>query len=285
MAERATLDANGRRYVELLKKTLSYAFWDDPGLPLSVRAYKRGPVRRALVRGLEAALGRAGLRVLEKVDAGAQREGRKWALHAHSMIGLARMENLQHCVERVLVDGVPGDLVETGVWRGGACIFMRGMLAAFGDAERRVFVADSFAGLPPPDAERFPADAGDRHHAKGFLAVSREEVEANFRAFDLLDEQVVFVPGWFRDTLPALPAERLAVLRLDGDLYQSTFEALEALYPRVSPGGFCIVDDYGLAPCARAVEDYRAREGVTEPLERIDWSGVFWRKKGGPGAG
>lgn len=283
--ETRTLDANGRRYVELLKKTLTYSLWEDPGLPLSVRAYKRGPLRRAATRWLEAALDRAGLRLLEKVDAQAQREGRKWALHAHSMIGLARMENLQRCVERVIVDGVPGDLVETGVWRGGACIFMRGLLAAWDERERRVFVADSFAGLPPPDAERFPADAGDRHHRKDFLAVSQEEVEANFRAFDLLDAQVVFARGWFRDTLPGLATDRIAVLRLDGDLYESTLEALESLYPRLSPGGFCIVDDYALPPCARAVHDYREREGITEPIERIDWSGAFWRRSGAPGPG
>ena len=76
------------------------------------------------------------------------------------------------------------------------------------------------------------------------LAVPEEEVKANFRRYGLLDDQVRFLPGWFKDTLQDAPIDRIAVLRLDGDLYESTIQALDALYPRVSPGGFCIIDDY-----------------------------------------
>ena len=77
------------------------------------------------------------------------------------MIGLRRMDNIQHCVQAVLSDDVPGDLIETGVWRGGACIFMKANLVAGGDTERTVWVADSFQGLPPPNAALYPADTGD----------------------------------------------------------------------------------------------------------------------------
>ncbi|MEM7409481.1 MAG: TylF/MycF/NovP-related O-methyltransferase [Myxococcota bacterium] len=269
---------NRDRYLELLKLALCHALWDEPGLPLATRDYKRGLLRRLAVRGVERAFARLGWRVFERLEPDAGRSGRKWALQAHSMIGVDRMEHLRRCVEQVLAEDVPGDLVETGVWRGGACVFMRGVLAAHGVSDRRVMLADSFAGLPPPDPERYPADAGDRHHQKRFLAVTEAEVEANFRAFDLWDDQVVLVPGWFADTLPRFPSERIAVLRLDGDLYQSTREALEHLYPRLSVGGWCIVDDYGLAPCARAVDDYRREHGIEEPLEKIDWTGVAWRR-------
>jgi O-methyltransferase len=124
-------------------------------------------------------------------------------------------------------------------------------------------------------------DAGDRHHRNEYLKVSRAEVEENFRRYGLLDEQVVFLEGWFADTLPRAPIERLAVFRLDGDMYQSTIEALEALYPRLSPGGSCIVDDYALPGCHRAVDDFRARHGIGEALERIDYTGVHWRKGAG----
>jgi O-methyltransferase len=90
---------------------------------------------------------------------------------------------------------------------------------------------------------------------------------------------VQFLKGWFKDTLPQAPIERLAVARLDGDMYESTMTAIEALYPKVQPGGFVIVDDYGAVPaCKRAIEDYRARFGITEPIETIDWTGVYWRK-------
>jgi O-methyltransferase len=157
---------------------------------------------------------------------------------------------------------------------------MAGILRASGQQGRKVWVADSFAGLPPPDPERFPADAGDTHHTVSALAVSLDDVRATFERYDLLDDNVAFLKGWFSDTLPAAPIERLAVLRLDGDMYGSTWDALEALYPKLSPGGFCIVDDFGVvAGCQRAVLDYRAKHGITEPIEAIDGWGVFWRAK------
>jgi O-methyltransferase len=106
-----------------------------------------------------------------------------------------------------------------------------------------------------------------------------EEVQDNFRKFDLLDDQVVFLKGWFKDTLPGAPIEQLAVLRLDGDMYGSTMEALEVLYPKLSPGGFCVIDDYALPNCRKAIDDYRAQHGIRSPLIRIDWTGHFWRKE------
>jgi hypothetical protein len=160
---------------------------------------------------------------------------------------------------RVIEESVPGDLIETGVWRGGACIYMKGILAARGDQQRKVFVADSFKGLPPPSEDMYPTDANDSHFAVKELAVSRADVEANFRHFGLLDERVIFLEGWFKDTLPSAPIDKLAVLRLDGDMYESTMDALNALYHKVSPAGFVIVSDYILPACAQAVDDFRAR--------------------------
>src|SRR5207247_1758424 len=98
---------------------------------------------------------------------------------AHTMIGLKRLDNLQYCVESAIKDRIPGDLIETGVWRGGAGIFMRAILKAHGDNTRLVWLADSFAGLPPPNAADYPADAGDSHHHEDVLSVSREHVAEN----------------------------------------------------------------------------------------------------------
>lgn len=206
--------------------------------------------------------------------------GRDWPATACTMIGTARMRNLRDLLERALASGVPGDFIETGVWRGGACIYARAILAAYGDETRRVFVADSFRGLPEPDTTAFPADAGDIHSTFEQLAISREQVAENFRRYNLLDDRVVFLEGWFKDTLPAAPIERLAVLRLDGDMYESTIQALEALYDKVSPGGFVIVDDYILGPCASAIEDFRAARGITAPLEPVDGAAVWWQVPG-----
>ncbi len=207
-------------------------------------------------------------------------DGRDWPADGYTMTGLKRMENLRMCVEQVLQDCVPGDLVETGVWRGGATIFMRAILKAYGDMERRVWVADSFAGLPRPDAERYPADAGDTHYEfSAQLAVTLEQVKANFARFDLLDEQVRFLQGWFRDTLPTAPIEKIAVLRLDGDMYEATMDGLIHLYPKLSPGGYLIIDDYGYAgSCRQAVTDYRRLCGIHEEILEIDWTGVYWKR-------
>ena len=153
------------------------------------------------------------------------------------------------------------------------------MLKAYGDESRRVWVADSFEGLPPPDAAQYPADRDDAHWTKDKLAVSLDQVRDNFERYELLDDHVVFLKGWFSDTLPSAPIEALAVLRLDGDMYQSTIEALRALYPKLSKGGYVIVDDYGLPNCRAAVEDYRSEHGISEEIVDIDGSGVYWQRQ------
>jgi O-methyltransferase len=252
-------DARGL-YLELLKRTLTrLATEDEAWLP------EQPPPRRSWPLESERRLA-----------------GRDWPVHADTMIGLRRLDQLQTAVETVLIDEVPGDLLEAGVWRGGAAILMRGVLAAHGDTSRTVWLADSFAGLPTPDAVAFPADAGiDMSAGAGFseLVVPVEKVRANFARYGLLDEQVCFLEGWFRDTLPSAPIKQLAVLRLDGDLYESTWIALESLYPKVSRGGYVIIDDYGAMPvCRQAVDEYRRQERIREPLREIDWTGFYWRR-------
>ncbi len=196
-----------------------------------------------------------------------------------TMIGLKRLDNVRACVEKVLEDGVAGDIIETGVWRGGCAIFMRGILAAHGVKDRNVWLADSFAGLPEPDLRKYPLDSFSDLHNQVGLAVSQRQVEDNFRRYGLLDDQVRFLKGWFKDTLPTLTGHSWSVIRLDGDLYQSTIEALENLYPGLSPGGFCIIDDYGsYEACKQAVADYRAAHGIDEEVLDIDGSGAFWRR-------
>jgi O-methyltransferase len=216
-------------------------------------------------------------------DLGERNEGRDWPQNGLTMVGMKRLENVQACIEDVLAQDVPGDLIETGVWRGGTSIFMRAVLKAHGIDDRRVFVADSFEGLPPPDDEQYPADANTKLHELEFLSVSLETVQDHFRRLGLLDDQVRFVKGWFRDTMPTLTGEQWSVIRLDGDLYESTITVLENLYPNLSAGGYVIVDDYNsLWYCRKAVTDYREAHGITDEIHEIDWTGAYWRK-GDPG--
>ncbi len=203
--------------------------------------------------------------------------GLVWPNYGDTMIGRKRMDNLQYCVETVIQKDVPGDLIETGVWRGGACIFMRAILAAYGVTDRTVFVADSFEGLPPPDPS-YPVDAGDPHHERSQLEIGLETVKQNFSRYGLLDDQVVFLKGWFSDTLPTAPIDEIAVLRLDGDMYGSTMDGLNSLYPKLSIGGFLIIDDYNLKTCRAAISDYREAHGITAEITDIDGSGAYWQK-------
>ena len=268
-------------YLDLLKKTLSYALWPEPPMPFDHHrdVDTKNIFRKYLNPAVNAVLGMTPYRLMvdRKYAEEDRIRGKMWPGYADTMIGLKRLENLQACVETVLQNDVDGDLIETGVWRGGSCIFMRAVLKVHGDTRRKVYAADSFEGLPRPDG-KYPADMGDRHYAHPFLAVSQATVEHNFRKYGLLDDQVVFIKGWFKDTLPTAPIGKLSVLRLDGDLYSSTIDVLNALYPKLSPGGFCIIDDYHLQGCKQAVNDYRTEHGISERMLEIDDSGVFWRK-------
>ena len=212
-------------------------------------------------------------------DSATRLDGRDWPATAETMIGDLRLRNVEDLVRSALRDGIPGDLIETGVWRGGACILMKAVLNVYGDSARRVWLADSFTGLPVPDTARGHdqlVEVDLSVHAE--LAVPVEEVAANFRRYGLLDDRVVFLKGWFKDTLPTAAIDRIAVLRLDGDYYESTMDALTHLYPKVSSGGYCIVDDYGCyETCRQAVQDYREANGISSEIVPVDWTGVYWR--------
>jgi O-methyltransferase len=265
-------------YLDLLKRCLTRFDMDEdlgPVVPKDVWKRRAWTV-------VTKVLSRRGIVTYRRVpfEPRIREQGLDWPVRAETMIGLRRLDNVQSCVEEVLAADVAGDLLEAGVWRGGATIFMRGVLAAHGDTHRTVWVADSFEGLPKPRAIH-PADSEDLHWTQPFLAVSLEDVQRNFTRYGLLDDQVRFLPGWFSDTLAGAPIEALAVLRVDCDMYGSTTDVLNALYPKVSKGGFIIVDDYGDIPsCKAAVDDYRAEHEITEPLQPIDKNGVFWRREG-----
>jgi len=204
--------------------------------------------------------------------------GWDWPSVAHTMIGKKRLANVCALTESILGNGIEGDLIETGVWRGGACIMMRAVLHAYGINDRSVWLADSFEGLPPPDEKKFHADIGDKFHTFTELRVSLEQVKCNFEKYGLLDDQVKFLKGWFKNTLPTAPIQKLALLRLDGDMYESTWDALNALYDKVSVGGYVIVDDYHVvAGCKKAIHDFLDRRALSPTLLEIDGVGVYWK--------
>lgn len=273
------MDAAADLYLDLMKRCLTRSIFADEDyneVVLDREGWQRLPAA-----ALASLLRTSKVRLIHRdpPNQHSRSIGRDRPQHGETMVGRARLDNLQMCVETALRDEIRGDLIETGVWRGGASILMRAVLAAHNDLERTVWVADSFAGLPPPNAAKYPDDKGIDLWKVDGLAVGLEEVRQNFARYGLLDDQVRFLQGWFSETLRAAPIDEIAVARLDGDLYESTIDALNALYPKLSVGGFLIVDDYGTIPaCRKAVHDYRDDQGITEDITDIDGWGAYWRR-------
>lgn len=263
-------------WLHLLKKTLIRYPLDAADFEMSGQLPEIDPeLRREIERWLKQ--NQRG-EIHESGDLAARATGQDWPATAETMIGLFRMDNLHGCLLDVLLRNVPGDFAEAGVWRGGAAIMMRAVLKAFGETRRKVWLADSFEGCPRPDAKLYPQDEGDPHWTHSALAVSQDTVQQNFERYGLMDSQVRFCAGWFRDTLAIAPIRRLALLRVDCDMYESTAVALHNLYPKLSPGGYVIIDDYGaLASCRQAVADFRNEFSIDAELRQIDWTGVFWQ--------
>jgi hypothetical protein len=262
------------RYLDLVESVLTGTIIEDQPIPTP-------PYKATLARLLTEMFGVTREPTAEALGYNkvAREHGLDWPSMSLTMIGGKRLHNFRFCIESAIAGNVPGDIVETGVWRGGACILARAVLEAWGVKDRRVYLADSFAGLPPPNEAAYPADRGSDLHQFSDLAVSEHQVRRNFEKFGLLDDQVVFVPGWFRDTMRHFPAAHIAVLRLDGDMYESTIDPLTHLWDRLSPQGWLIIDDYHMAPnCRQAIDDFCRDRHVTLDLQQIDGTGVFCRK-------
>jgi O-methyltransferase len=272
-----------RLYLDLLTRSLTNLIYPEHELRIEdLEANGRGSDRLAHERRL---------RDLRYRQAGAlaslvrhKQEGWSWQHRtprfAHTMIGLARLDNLEYCAAHVFAHGIAGDFLEAGVLQGGASIFLRALQVAYGHEDRATWLADSFEGPPPATLDL------DRRHAPAFteghdpwLSASVEAVQDNFRTYDLLSDRVRFLAGRFADTLAAAPIERLAILRFDAGLYTAAMEVLDHLYDKVSPGGFIVIDDYqNFEPCRTAVDEFRARRGDAAPLKRPDWNSVYWQK-------
>ena len=265
------------RYIDLLKKALTFSLWPEPPrLVVGRRGW-----RRSALRVLYRVLGRWNLVLARTVEVSVndRLEGRNFPVLGHTMVGIRRLDHLQACIETVIREDVPGDLIEAGVWRGGCAIFMRAVLQVNRGEGRNVWLADSFEGHPPPRPDQYPADRGTGFERWEFQAVSLEEVLHNFESYGLLDPSVRNLKGRFNETLTSAPFTKLALIRLDAVSYGSTIEALRLLYPKLSPGGFVVVDDYGASPqCRAAVDDFRREQDLHEQLQVGDWTSVCWRR-------
>jgi hypothetical protein len=278
-------------YLDLLKKCLCASIYDESAWEPLQGPMRAGISKREPLRALQTAMKHAAIRALRRrslllvrrraFNPQVRDEGLDWPCFGFTMVGRKRLDNVHRCVEDIIARGVPGDLVETGVWRGGTTILMRAILKAHGITDVAVWCADSFEGMPKPTSTDLQAQPESDFSDRDYLAVSLEQVKANFERFGLLDDQVKFLKGWFCDTLPTAPIRHIALLRMDGDLYSSTMDTLKCLYPKVSPGGYVIVDDYNSWPaCRQAVDEYRLAHGIQDELIRVDPHAVYWQVTG-----
>lgn len=265
------------RYVELLKRTLLNDFGAENGLRISYLLHcmdTSQPYNLDQVINIHCYQADK-IQALHDDPDGQHNYRERIFGFPYTMIGRARLDSLQAMVETVLRENIPGDFLEAGVWRGGASVFMRALLDLFEDTQRKVYVADSFQGLPPPELNQ---DQNLNFHLDPTLSVSLDVVKSHFVRFGLLSDRVEFMPGWFEDTLKAAEPKQLAILRADGDLYKSTLDILDNLYHRVVPGGFVIIDDFGAIPaCRQAVKEFRHAHQINNPIHTIDWTGAYWR--------
>lgn len=271
------LDELRSHHLELLKRfiirfdfdTTAYSFKEVRNYPGKLKVLK------VVAKLLPANWVIAEPEVVPKLEV--REKGLDWPKTAESMIGLERMNQLHAALDTIRLENIEGDIVETGIWRGGAVIFAASYLNVFAMTSKKVYGCDSFEGLPEPDP-KYPVDAGDVHSTIRILAVSLPEVTRNLLKYGIDLSQVELVKGWFEDTLPTLRAESISILRLDGDMYSSTIQALDALYGKVSVGGFVIIDDYCLEGARKAIHDFFAKK--TPPtLIDIDGTGAYFRKE------
>jgi O-methyltransferase len=269
-------------YLNLLKGCLTASIYDESAWQLldGPMPHEKGLVpylKRKIIHSLR----QHGIRIVRTrpYDANLRDQGLDWPLFGFTMVGIQRLNNLQLCIEDVLEKNVPGSFVETGVWRGGSSIFAKAVLEHYGVRDRIVWCCDSFQGMPNPSATDISLDKSADFSDRYYLVASEADVANNFKKFGLLDSNVRFLKGWFRDTLPTAPIEQIAILRIDGDLYESTMDSLKNLYRKLSGGGYLIVDDYrSWRGCRTAVDEFRKENSIVDEIVDIDAHAIYWKR-------
>jgi len=207
-----------------------------------------------------------------------------------TMTSSERISAFCHAVRYIAKHGIPGDIVECGVWRGGSMMAAALTLQAEQDIFRTLHLFDTFAGMPPPSEIDRAAQSGrsaaslleEADSSSDLWALATiDDVRANLESTNYPADRIRFIRGRVEDTIPREAPEEIAILRLDTDWYQSTRHELMHLYPKLSIGGILIVDDYGHWEGARrALDEYISDNRLVILLQRIDYTGRIAVKTG-----
>lgn len=204
--------------------------------------------------------------------------------NALTMIGLRRMVNLKNLLIETIRNNIEGDILEAGCWRGGAMMYARAILNAYDNNNKKVYCCDSFEGIPRMDDAKYYLD----RIAYQYEFLNKNPVEKVIKNFNRLglNEGTIIVKGYFHNTFPKINVNRLSLLRLDGDTYNSTYISLFYMYPKLSVGGYIIIDDYiDWLGCREATNTYRQENNITEQIYFVDYEygeilrGVYWKKE------
>lgn len=270
-------------YLDLLSKILRNEIY-EPKLPVP------SPEEYVVVEEILAQLSEEGVSFEFEADAGTLVGALQYAKRSrnvHTYVSARSLQNISDIVDKITHSNVEGDLIDCGVMRGGTAIFMAGALKSYGE-DRSVYMADTFRGLPAPKPVdgNFVTDFWARFSEKLAIynadcSASLEEVLNNFSKYDLYGSNIKPLKGLFCDTLYDLPTNvKFSLIRIDADWFESTFQALDALYEKLSINGFVVIDDYKLRGCRKAVDKFRLNNKIAEPICYADCeSGViFWQK-------
>ena len=232
----------------------------------------------ALRDALKRVLGRRGYEQVPRQDLEPEFLERYDRCRPYTMTSIERMYALYTSVRHVIEREVAGDVVECGVFAGGSAMLAALTLQRFGDDTRRVWLYDTFTGMSEPTAPdgaeaRAEWERNQRGEVNLWCYASRADVEANMALTGFPADRALFVPGKVEETIPASAPERIALLRLDTDWYESTYHKLIHLYPRLKAGGVLILDDYGhFEGARRAVDRYFDESGARPLLTRVDYT-------------
>ncbi|MEM1032439.1 MAG: TylF/MycF/NovP-related O-methyltransferase [Myxococcota bacterium] len=263
------------RYLDLLNDSLTGILEGPAAVPprLSGR-------RRQVVDVANRALARWNLEIMraERFDLQRRLTGSSQPLKALTQMSRLRLRQLEAMVRFLVAEGIEGDVLEAGAWRGGSVIFLRATLDVLGAKDRTVWAADSFAGYPPPGPDAGPEERELYAQAR-YWTVTRTEIVQNLERYRCA-RGVEVLEGWFDRSLPEANLGPLAMVRVDVDGYEGVRAALEVAWPKLASGGFVIVEDVEVAGAYRAATDVRRASGVTAPWRETPGSPrtVYWRK-------
>lgn len=199
-----------------------------------------------------------------------------------TLVDKIRCDNLYNICEIINKENIEGDLLEAGVYKGGCGLIMSYAIKKL-SMNKKVLLIDSFEGIPSSDNTKY-GYSDNESHSEGEFSISLEQVQQTFKKLEL-EDNVKFIKGWFKDTIPVLPVKEIALLRFDGDLYSSTLEVLENLYDKVVSRGFIIIDDYCLSSCKEAVTKFILDRDLDIKLinpylnNMAAPCGIYWRKE------